>query len=106
MLGTAASRSIAVESDPANHRGASSDKKAAMPSPTGTTMTMATDVVTTVPSTRIPAPYWLAAGFQVPDHKKPIPEWARAWLESMATLTTRPSSTATKSPAAPQRRPA
>ncbi len=67
-------------------------------------MTMATKVVTTVPTTRTPAPYWLATGFQVPDHKKPIPEWASAWLESRTMLTTSPNKTARKSPAAPQRK--
>ena len=103
MLGTAARRSIAVARGPASHRGASSERNAAVPRPIGMTITMATAVVTIVPTTRMPAPNWLAAGFQVPDHKKAIPECANAWLESMAILTTRPTSTATKSPAAAQR---
>ena len=37
-------------SRPAIHRGASSERNAAVPRPTGTTMTMATSVVTTVPT--------------------------------------------------------
>ena len=67
-------------------------------------MTMAARVVTTVPTMRMPAPYSLAVGFQVPDHKNPIPECATAWLESVAMLTTRPVSTAAKTPAAAHRK--
>ena len=52
-----------------------------MPSPIGTIITIATTVVITVSTTRMPAPYWPAAGFQVPDQKKPIPECANAWLD-------------------------
>ena len=39
----------------------------ATPSPTGAASSMATPVVTTVPTTRMPAPYWLLAGYQVSD---------------------------------------
>ena len=73
MLGTAASSPIRVASGPAIQRGASSDRKIAVPSPIGTISTMATPVVMSVPTTRIPAPYWSAAGFHVPDQTNPRP---------------------------------
>ena len=80
MLGIAARRSTAAENAPASRAGANSARNAAAPSPTGMTSSIATAVVTIVPTTRIPAPNSLAAGFQVPDQMKPIPERPNAWL--------------------------
>ena len=74
MLGTAARSSIAAESGAAIQRGAISAREIAAPSPIGITIANDRAVVTTVPTTRRPAPYELAAGFHVPDQRKPIPE--------------------------------
>ena len=103
MLGTAASRPIRVESGPDSQRGASSERKTAVPSPIGTISTIATAVVSSVSTTRMPAPYWPAAGFQVPDQTKPMPLCWRAADESLPTPTSRPSTTAPNSPAPAQR---
>jgi hypothetical protein len=104
MLGTAARRPISVESGPASQPGASSERKAAVPRPIGTTITMATAVVRSVPTTRMPAPYSPAAGFHVPDQRNPTPECVIAWLELPAMLRSRATTTAAKSPAPPHRK--
>ena len=54
MLGTAARNSIEVESGPASHLGVNSETDTEMPRPIGTTMSMATNVVMTVPTTSVP----------------------------------------------------
>ena len=93
MLGTAARNSITAESGPASQAGASSAKNTATPSPTGTANTMAAPVVITVPTSKMPAPYWFEAGFQVPDHTNPMPAWANAWADPVASDTTRATTT-------------
>ncbi len=54
MLGTAAIRSTATDRGMASQGGASSDRKAAVPTPTGTASTMARNVVTRVPTMKMP----------------------------------------------------
>src|SRR5262245_28681437 len=102
MLGTAARNSITAETGPASQAGASSDRNTATPSPTGTVSSMATPVVTTVPTIKMPAPYWLAAGFQVSDQMKPRPAWANAWADPVASDTTRATTARAKTVAAAQ----
>ncbi len=94
MLGMEASRSMADDNGVATHEGACSERNMAKPSPTGTTMTIAAKVVTTVPTMRTPVPYWLAAGFHVPDQMKLGPKCANASADCPATVTTRPISRA------------
>ena len=49
-------RSMRTDSGVASHRGASSDRKAAVATPMGTARSRATAVVTSVPTMKVPAP--------------------------------------------------
>jgi len=66
--GTAASSPIRVASGPAIQRGASSDRKIAVPSQSHH-QHHGDPVVMSVPTTRIPAPYWSAAGSTCPTRR-------------------------------------
>ena len=103
MLGTAANSSTRVVAIAATLDGTSSANAIAAPKPTGAAITMATAVVTTVPTTRRPAPEPVMSGEYVPDHTKPGPKWANAFAEPVAILTAMAITTAAKTPAPSQR---
>ncbi len=54
MLGTAAMRSMRTDNGAASHFGASSERKAAVPTPMGTARMIATAVVMSVPTMKMP----------------------------------------------------
>ena len=70
----------------------------------GTARTMATAVVISVPTMKIPAPYWRAPGSHFPDQKNPMPLWAKAVLDDVTRLINNAATIATNSAAPPQRK--
>jgi hypothetical protein len=92
MLGTAAMRSMPTPSGVAMRRGHISVRNEAVASPTGTAMSMAMAVITTVPRMNGPAPYWLVTVLNAVDHRKPIPKWPKAlvdWLTMPSMMAAR-----------------